>query len=108
MSAIIAAIRAHAARTPAHTALCDETGHFDYRALDTEIASLAERLRAIAPRALAILGDNGRSWAVADLAALAADLPLVPLPSFFSPAQLAHTLRSAGIDVQFGCDTLLI
>ncbi len=99
MSRIVDAVRRHAALTPLRPALRDEDGLLTYRSLATEIAHLAERLRALRPRALALLADNGMTWALADLGALAADIPIVPLPPFFSASQLAHALRTAGVDL---------
>ena len=65
-------------------------------AVRTEIEALAIRLRGC--RSLAILADNGPAWAIADLAALRAGVPVVPLPPFFSPAQVDHVLEQTGVD----------
>jgi len=46
----------------------------------------------------ALLADNGLGWAVADLALHRRQLPCVPLPGFFSPAQMRHALNDAGAD----------
>jgi acyl-CoA synthetase (AMP-forming)/AMP-acid ligase II len=67
--------------------------HVTYGELAAEIDVLAERLRADRPRVIAILADNGRAWALADLAAHAAGIPTIPLPLFFSAAQIVHVLR---------------
>jgi len=99
MSLILAALQRHAASHPGKVALQDEHGALTYGELPVEIARLAGLLRAAAPRAVAILADNGKAWALADLAAHAADIPSIPLPLFFSPAQLAHVLRTAAIDL---------
>lgn len=98
MSLILAALHRHAASHPGKVALQDEHGALTYGGLPAEIARLAGLLRAAAPRAVAILADNGKAWALADLAAHAAGIPSIPLPLFFSPAQLAHVLRTAAID----------
>ncbi len=60
------------------------------------IADFAERLRGC--RSLAILADNSPAWVIADLAALRAGIPVVPLPTFFTPAQIAHVLAQTGAD----------
>ncbi|TXH76441.1 AMP-binding protein [Thiobacillus sp.] len=99
MSLILAALRRHAASHPGKVALQDEHGALTYGELPAEIARLADLLRAAAPRAVAILADNGKAWALADLAAHVAGIPSIPLPLFFSPAQLAHVLRTAAIDL---------
>jgi long-subunit acyl-CoA synthetase (AMP-forming) len=50
------------------------------------------------PQTLGLLGANGTEWAVAQLAAWAAGKTVVPLPTFFSRAQLEHVLKDAAID----------
>lgn len=74
---------------------------FAWRARDVadELASLAQRLEG--SRVLAILADNSPDWAMADLAALQTRTPALPLPLFFTAAQLTHAL------VQTGADTVL-
>jgi long-subunit acyl-CoA synthetase (AMP-forming) len=59
-------------------------------------AALAESLRGCG--ALGVLADNSPAWVVADLAALLAGVPRVPLPAFFTDEQLAHVLDTAGVD----------
>lgn len=68
------------------------------RQLAAAVALARLALDKLAPRRVALLADNGADWLVADLAAQAAHVPLVPLPAFFSPAQLAHALDAAGVD----------
>ena len=67
-----------------------------------ELADAVAQARNALERArvhrLGLLADNGPEWIIADLAAEAANVPLVPLPSFFSPAQLQHALDTAGVD----------
>lgn len=60
------------------------------------VRELADRLAG--SRCVAVLADNGPDWVVADLAALYAGIAHVPLPAFFSPAQLAHVLDRSGAD----------
>lgn len=62
------------------------------RAVDALAGRLANR------HALAVLADNGPAWVAADLAALRAGVPHVPLPGFFSAEQLAHALDRSGAD----------
>ncbi|MCU0757573.1 MAG: AMP-binding protein [Steroidobacteraceae bacterium] len=47
----------------------------------------------------ALLADNGIGWAVADLALHAARAVNVPLPGYFTPAQVEHALATVGVDV---------
>ena len=56
------------------------------------------------PRMLGVLADNGPDWLVVDRAAERIGLPLVPLPAFFTVAQLAHAADATGMDAVF-CET---
>ena len=101
MSRIIAALQSHAASNPRKVALQDENSPLNYSDLLLEISRLAQRLLddpGGAPRTIAIHSDNGIAWALADLAAHVAGIPIVPLPLFFSPSQIDHVLNAAGID----------
>lgn len=99
MSRILDALARHAAITPRALALRDAEGSLDYAGLQGAVHALAEQLASLRPRVIGLLSDNGIDWAVADLAALAAGIPCVPLPTFFTPAQRAHVLASAGVDL---------
>lgn len=86
------------ASRPAGTAvLRGPAGSWDAPALLGEVAAFAARLAG--GRVLAVLADNGPAWAIADLAALHAGIVHLPLPAFFSAAQLAHALQAAGADM---------
>lgn len=73
-------------------------GQLDAAALAAASATLAGWLRAQGVGRLGLYADNGSAWVVADRAARCAGLAVVPLPPFFSDAQLVHVLSSAGID----------
>lgn len=60
------------------------------------VDDLAQRLAR--RRVLAVLADNSPQWAIADLAALEAGATHLPLPSFFSAAQIRHALVESGAD----------
>jgi len=65
---------------------------------DVTAAALLEGAEVLAQRlghvnVLGVLADNSPAWVLADLAALQAGIPHLPLPGFFNPAQLAHALR---------------
>jgi long-subunit acyl-CoA synthetase (AMP-forming) len=98
MSVIINALQRHARLRPHASALQDENHSLGYG----ELARAVERLASVLVRErIAVLGlllDNGPAWVAADLAASAAGITLVPLPGFFSDAQLRHALTDAGVD----------
>jgi long-chain acyl-CoA synthetase len=66
--------------------------------LVSRVEAVADWLRASRVRVLAWLLDNGLDWAIVDLACEAAGVVAVPLPGFFSDAQLDHVLSDAGAD----------
>lgn len=98
MSALLDALAAQAAARPAAVALADGELVLGYADLFDMVSGLAAALAARPPRALGLLADNSVAWALTDLAAQAAGIPVVPLPTFFSDHQLAHALRAAGVD----------
>ena len=64
--------------------------------LCSAVDALAARLAGT--RVLAVLADNGPAWVIADLAALRSGTVHLPLPGFFSQAQLAHALDETAAD----------
>ena len=66
--------------------------------LQAAVHALARGLSGDGVRVLATLLDNGPAWVIADAAAAESGVVHVPLPLFFSPAQVAHALCAAGVD----------
>ncbi|MGR7997225.1 AMP-binding protein [Xanthobacter sp. ZOL 2024] len=87
---------AHAA--PERPLFSDAAGTLTRRGLLVEAGRLAAQFPASA-RVVGLLLPNGREWAVAAFACLMSGRIAVPLPPFFSPAQLAHVIGDAGIDL---------
>lgn len=50
---------------------------------------------------LAVLADNSVDWVLADLAAFSMGAVHLPLPTFFSPAQMAHALTQTKADAVY-------
>jgi long-chain acyl-CoA synthetase len=98
MHAVIAAIGRHAAAHPRRTALSDDVRDMSYAELNAAIAESGARIRAGTTKAVALCLENSFEWVIADLALLAARLPCVPLPAFFSAQQQAHALADAGVE----------
>lgn len=98
MSAVLDALRRHAAERPAATALVGGDSVLDYSALADRALQVASTLFAGRSRRCGLLLDNGIGWAVCDLAARWARTALVPIPTFFSPQQVAHVVATSGID----------
>ena len=66
--------------------------------LDAAVVDAASLLRHGGTRMLATLLDNTPAFAALDEAASLADVVHVPLPMFFTPAQMQHALQAAGVD----------
>lgn len=98
MSAVLAALRRHAAERPLAAAVVSEDGLLGYAALEARVTALASQLRAARIRRCALMADNGPDWIVADLAMVAAGITAVPVPLFFTRTQLDHLLADAGVD----------
>ncbi|MCB1791968.1 MAG: AMP-binding protein [Gammaproteobacteria bacterium] len=88
----------HAAQRPDAGALSWPGGTLGYASL---LASVEDAMAALSQRNVRVLAldlDNGPDWVVLDIAAMALGLCVIPLPAFFSPAQLQHALHSAGVE----------
>lgn len=95
---LFARIVAHAATSPQKPALVGRDGELGYAALRNAVDRAVAHLRASGVRVLGCALDNGPDWAVLDIAALHQGICLVPLPPFFSPAQLRHAIGKSGIE----------
>jgi long-subunit acyl-CoA synthetase (AMP-forming) len=93
---ILERIRSHAERRPGAVAIGDELGDLYYGDLAWAIEGGAIVLDG---DRVGLLLDNGRHWAVADLALAGRGALCVPMPGFFSDAQLGHLIRDADLDL---------
>ncbi len=98
MHPVIAAIGRFASARPHRPAVADTERTVSYRALGGAIGETAAQVRARDAGLVALSLDNSPDWIIADLALLAARLPCLPLPGFFSPTQLWHAIANAGAD----------
>lgn len=96
MQALFNRIARFARERPRQHALADGRTCIDYRALEREITCTAE---ALAWNRIGLLLDNSCAWAILDLAMQRRAATGVPMPSFFSDAQLRHLVADAGLDV---------
>jgi long-subunit acyl-CoA synthetase (AMP-forming) len=106
MRAVFAALRSEAKTRPSAVALRDGATVLDWSGLAGRVAGLAAALSA-APPVIGIGVAGGMDFVVADLAATLTGRRVVPLPFFFSPEQLAHVVRDAGIGAVIGRDPAL-
>ncbi len=98
MSRVLAAVQRHALAQPDAIAIRDAQGTISWRQLWHDVEALSAELRQAGTAAAAVLADNSAAWIVADLACMQASVPLIPVPHFFSPAQIVHLLTTAGVD----------
>jgi long-subunit acyl-CoA synthetase (AMP-forming) len=99
----LAALDRCAATDGARAAFSDRRCSVDYATLARRVAGAAEALRTL-PETVGLLGPSSIDWLVTDLAAWATGKRLVPLPHFFSDAQLEHIVTDAGIDTIIAAD----
>jgi len=98
LSRVLEALERFAVEDPDRIALDSATTSFTYKQLLDAVTTLAAELQQTGIQALALAADNSPAWAVADLASIKAEIPLIPVPHFFSPAQIGHLLQQAGAD----------
>jgi long-subunit acyl-CoA synthetase (AMP-forming) len=85
------------------TILSSGTESWDKAALLKKISQLSEALlKRKDPKApVGILADNSLEWIAIDLATQEIGVTLVPLPSFFTPSQWLHAIKSSGMQAIF-------
>jgi long-chain acyl-CoA synthetase len=94
-----------AAAQPGDDALRSRDLRLSYAELMNAVEHAAEQLQSLGLRRIGLYLDNGLDWIIFDLAALAAGITAVPLPRFFSPAQIAHAIDDANLDgIVFDCE----
>jgi len=98
-SNVLTAVARHACDNPEKIALEGLYESLNYAELERQIDQLANDLSERAPDAMGLLMDNTPAWAVADLAAMKTWTPVVPMPLFFPPQQIAHLITSAGLEL---------
>jgi len=96
---LLASVTHHARSNPRKIALEGTYGSLTYAELEHQINQLTDELSERGPDAIGLLMDNTPAWVVADLAAMMAWVPVVPMPLFFSPEQTGHLIVSAGLEL---------
>lgn len=107
MSSLFQLIAHQALIAPTHIALdgMDYNGQSEkvsYEALINRIDEIANQIKTLSPNCIALRADNSIDWAMIDLAALKCQVPIVPVPLFFSEQQVNHLLNESGADVLIG------
>lgn len=99
MRMLVDALMRNAAADGECAAFQDAAGTLSRSVLARRVAGLAAELAASPARTIGLFAPNGADWAIGFLAAAAAGRIVVPLPTFFSPAQLGHVVRDASVDL---------
>ncbi|WP_354623127.1 AMP-binding protein [Psychromonas sp. MME2] len=79
-----------------------ETVQLTYSQLWQEIKLTEQKLISNDCQCIALRAENSIDWAIIDLAALLANITVIPIPMFFSEQQVDHILNSANIDTLIG------
>ncbi len=96
------AVEQHAHQQPMQMALRGSETSLTYAELHTAIqgqVKVWDTFFSNQPPTMALAVENHPAWVVLDLAALKCQIPLIPLPFFFSPAQWLHAMQDAGVGV---------
>jgi long-subunit acyl-CoA synthetase (AMP-forming) len=98
MRRLFDSMRRHASAAGESIAISDRHGRLSRRELLASVTALAADLRG-RPQTIGICAPNGVGWVIAQLACAFAGKIVVPLPTFFSPAQLGHVVRDASVEL---------
>jgi long-chain acyl-CoA synthetase len=94
----MAALQRRAADQPEDIVLQGSETSVSAAMLVLQLDVLAVNLRSLGVGMVGLYADNSPAWAMIDLACQFESVCLVPIPTFFSTAQIEHLLTSAGID----------
>ena len=98
MNPLLQALQQRAKNQPQDIVLEGQSAGVSAAELLTQLQSLARVLRDSESRTVALYADNSPAWAMVDLACQLESRCLVPVPTFFSSAQVEHLLVSSGVD----------
>ncbi len=79
-----------------YLALSDGTRRCSYQQLVARVRAVSEALAGLDCEVLALLADNSVDWVIVDLACQQAGIVCLPLPTYFTPQQMAAALAAAG------------
>lgn len=97
------------ARTPAQRiALRDGVRSLSYADLISAVRQEMIWQQALTGQRVAMLAENSADWVITDLALLSRGALNVPLPAYFTAAQIAHALDDAHVDAVLSDDPLKV
>jgi long-subunit acyl-CoA synthetase (AMP-forming) len=98
MRQLFDSMKRHASEAGGLIAVGDQHCQLSRRELFARVTGLAADLES-QPQTVGIYAPNGLAWVIAQLACAFAGKIVVPLPAFFSSAQLGHVVRDASVDL---------
>jgi long-subunit acyl-CoA synthetase (AMP-forming) len=98
MRQLFDSMKRHASEAGELLAVSDPHGQLSRRELFAGVTALAADLKG-QPQTVGIYAANGLGWVIAQLACALAGKIVVPLPTFFSAAQLGHVVRDASVEL---------
>ena len=99
---IIESLIRHSIDMPNKIAFIGADEEISYQDLLVRVRNVAEYLVEYSPQCIALRAENSLDWVIADLAALYAEIPNVPVPLFFTREQVDHILAESGADLLVG------
>ena len=103
MRQLFESMKRHASEAGELLAISDTHGQLSRRELLAKVMALAADLKG-QPQMIGIYAPNGLGWVIAQLACAFAGKIAVPLPTFFSPAQVGHVVRDASVGLILACE----
>lgn len=88
--------------SPGDIAIESDKRRYSYHELAARIALRSEQLTVSGARVVALSEIDPVEWLIWDLALFQAELICVPIPPFFTPAQVQHVLSQTGADTWVG------
>ena len=105
MTPIYTAICQHARQTPRQVAIQtidnDKTISLTYCQLQRTLSALHQTVETWQGKRIALYAHNDIDWVILDLALSTVGAVVVPIPLFFSAAQIAHLLQDAQIETVY-------
>ena len=105
MTPIYTAICQHARQTPKQVAIQTIADHnttsLTYGQLQRTLSALHQTLKTWQGKRVALYAHNDIDWIILDLALSTVGAVVVPIPLFFSAAQIAHLLQDAQIEMVY-------
>ena len=107
MNRILSALHQHAQQKPDSIAFIGHNAKqekiaLSYQQLLEKVEATARTLRQWQVQRIALKAENSLDWVIIDLAAMHAKIVLVPVPTFFSKAQVEHLERQAKLALNRG------